>query len=143
MMMGGRWRTAWMLLLWTALLQEEENCHALAFLVEKSSMGRTMPTLLGTSKSSGTSRLFVATESSSQRDSDTGLENNGNKDLAEFDPVMASLIAAEEKRQHIGLELIASENFASRAVREALGSCLTNKYSEGGGESLMFCEWCG
>jgi glycine hydroxymethyltransferase len=37
----------------------------------------------------------------------------------------------EDRRQREGLELIASENFASAAVREALGSCLTNKYSEG------------
>ena len=44
---------------------------------------------------------------------------------------MAALIDAEELRQRSGIELIASENFASAAVREALGSCLTNKYSEG------------
>jgi glycine hydroxymethyltransferase len=41
------------------------------------------------------------------------------------------MIASEDGRQRAGLELIASENFASAAVREALGSCLTNKYSEG------------
>ena len=40
-------------------------------------------------------------------------------------------IAGEEKRQAEGLELIPSENYVSRAVREALGSVLTNKYSEG------------
>lgn len=51
--------------------------------------------------------------------------------LAEFDPDLAGLIAAEDLRQREGLELIASENFASKAVREVLGSCLTNKYSEG------------
>jgi glycine hydroxymethyltransferase len=51
--------------------------------------------------------------------------------LPDFDPVLANLIDAEERRQSSGLELIASENFASRAVREVLGSCLTNKYSEG------------
>jgi glycine hydroxymethyltransferase len=51
--------------------------------------------------------------------------------LTSFDPEMAALIAAEDQRQRNGLELIASENFASEAVREALGSCLTNKYSEG------------
>jgi glycine hydroxymethyltransferase len=50
----------------------------------------------------------------------------------EFDPQLALLIDAEDQRQRVGLELIASENFASKAVREALGSCLTNKYSEGG-----------
>lgn len=51
--------------------------------------------------------------------------------LSRFDPDMAALIDAEKNRQISGLELIASENFASLAVREALGSCLTNKYSEG------------
>lgn len=44
--------------------------------------------------------------------------------------VFAALIA-EEKRQREGIELIPSENIVSRAVREAMGSCLTNKYSEG------------
>ena len=52
-------------------------------------------------------------------------------DLASFDPEMAELIEAENKRQRCGLELIASENFCSAGVREALGSCLTNKYCEG------------
>lgn len=51
--------------------------------------------------------------------------------LAEQDAEVFSLIEAEASRQREGLELIASENFASAAVREALGSCLTNKYSEG------------
>jgi len=41
------------------------------------------------------------------------------------------IIKKEKQRQRLGLELIASENFASRAVLEALGSCLNNKYSEG------------
>ena len=51
--------------------------------------------------------------------------------LAAEDPEVWALIDAEDARQRDGLELIASENFASAAVREALGSCLTNKYSEG------------
>lgn len=42
-----------------------------------------------------------------------------------------SIIKKEKHRQTYGLELIASENFASRAVLEALGSCMNNKYSEG------------
>jgi len=53
--------------------------------------------------------------------------------LEDFDPEIAGWVEAEEKRQRNGLELIASENFASKAVRAVLGSCLTNKYSEGGG----------
>ena len=51
--------------------------------------------------------------------------------LEEFDPDLAAMIDAEDRRQRVGLELIASENFASAAVRQVLGSCLTNKYSEG------------
>jgi len=51
--------------------------------------------------------------------------------LADVDPEVAVDIAAEELRQNTGLELIASENFASRAVMEAAGSVLTNKYAEG------------
>ncbi len=51
--------------------------------------------------------------------------------LEKSDPAAARLIAAEERRQQGTIDLIASENIASRAVREALGSALTNKYSEG------------
>jgi len=56
-----------------------------------------------------------------------------NDALASFDPDLAELIQKEDRRQRVGLELIASENFCSPAVRQVLGSCLTNKYSEGGG----------
>jgi len=51
--------------------------------------------------------------------------------LAQADPELASLIQDEKVRQWRGIELIASENFTSAPVIEALGSCLTNKYSEG------------
>ncbi|BBN01476.1 glycine hydroxymethyltransferase [Marchantia polymorpha subsp. ruderalis] len=51
--------------------------------------------------------------------------------LEDFDPEIHSIIEHEKRRQFRGLELIASENFTSRAVMEAVGSCLTNKYSEG------------
>ena len=44
---------------------------------------------------------------------------------------MFKIVAAEKRRQRGGLELIASENFASKAVLDVLGSCLTDKYSEG------------
>src|SRR5580698_6863454 len=47
------------------------------------------------------------------------------------DPEVYGIIKKEEKRQKEGLELIASENYVSRAVLEAMGSILTNKYSEG------------
>jgi len=51
--------------------------------------------------------------------------------VAATDPRVASLLAAELERQRDGLELIASENFASPAVLAAAGSVLTNKYAEG------------
>jgi len=47
------------------------------------------------------------------------------------DPGIAKLLRGEEKRQAEGLELIPSENYVSRAVKEAMASSLTNKYSEG------------
>ncbi|KAJ0247378.1 Serine hydroxymethyltransferase 3 [Hirschfeldia incana] len=49
----------------------------------------------------------------------------------EVDPEVDDIIAKEKNRQFRSLELIASENFTSRAVMETVGSCLTNKYSEG------------
>ncbi|XP_059924873.1 serine hydroxymethyltransferase, mitochondrial [Gadus macrocephalus] len=55
----------------------------------------------------------------------------GQESLAEDDPEMWALLRSEKDRQCRGLELIASENFCSRAALEALGSCLNNKYSEG------------
>jgi glycine hydroxymethyltransferase len=51
--------------------------------------------------------------------------------LADVDPEIARAVADEIHRQNAGLELIASENFVSLAVLEALGSVLTNKYAEG------------
>jgi glycine hydroxymethyltransferase len=51
--------------------------------------------------------------------------------ISEVDPQIAEAIANEERRQHEGLELIASENFVSEAVLEAAGSVFTNKYAEG------------
>ncbi|MBE7042280.1 MAG: serine hydroxymethyltransferase [Ruminococcaceae bacterium] len=47
------------------------------------------------------------------------------------DPQVAQAILAEDKRQHSKIELIASENFVSEAVMQAMGSVLTNKYAEG------------
>jgi glycine hydroxymethyltransferase len=51
--------------------------------------------------------------------------------LADSDPAIADAIDHEGRRQHEGLEMIASENFVSRAVLEAVGSVFTNKYAEG------------
>ncbi|MBD0322876.1 MAG: serine hydroxymethyltransferase, partial [Aldersonia sp.] len=51
--------------------------------------------------------------------------------LAELDPEVAVAVGQELLRQQSTLEMIASENFAPRAVMEAQGSVLTNKYAEG------------
>jgi glycine hydroxymethyltransferase len=63
--------------------------------------------------------------------------------LAETDPAVAAAITNELHRQNHGLELIASENFVSRAVLEAAGSIFTNKYAEGypGRRYYGGCEW--
>jgi len=54
-----------------------------------------------------------------------------SRPLHEADPEIAAAIDNETRRQHEGLELIASENFVSEAVLEAAGSVFTNKYAEG------------
>ncbi len=60
------------------------------------------------------------------------MKNSGmSRPLFETDPQIAAAIDNETRRQHEGLELIASENFVSEAVLEAAGSVFTNKYAEG------------
>ena len=56
---------------------------------------------------------------------------NMSRPIYEVDPQIAAAIDNETRRQHEGLELIASENFVSEAVLEAAGSVFTNKYAEG------------
>ncbi|XP_076437509.1 serine hydroxymethyltransferase, mitochondrial-like [Babylonia areolata] len=56
---------------------------------------------------------------------------SGQETLDSADPEVMAILKKEKFRQTHGLELIASENFASRAVLEAVGSCMNNKYSEG------------
>ena len=51
--------------------------------------------------------------------------------MIEKDSLVFNLISRELKRQRQGIELIASENFVSKQVMQAMGSCLTNKYAEG------------
>ena len=55
----------------------------------------------------------------------------GNQSLQAADPDIFNILEKEKQRQYKGIELIASENFVCKAVMEALGSHLTNKYSEG------------
>jgi glycine hydroxymethyltransferase len=59
------------------------------------------------------------------------MDDRRNAPLAEVDPLVARAIDQEVARQANGLELIASENFVSEAVLEAMGSVFTNKYAEG------------
>jgi glycine hydroxymethyltransferase len=63
--------------------------------------------------------------------SSSALSNKMYRPLYEADPEIAAAIDNETRRQHEGLELIASENFVSEAVLEAAGSVFTNKYAEG------------
>ncbi|MUN62528.1 serine hydroxymethyltransferase [Kocuria sediminis] len=63
--------------------------------------------------------------------STSSIQSVTNQPLAEVDPEVAAAIADELGRQRGTLEMIASENFAPRAVLEAQGSVLTNKYAEG------------
>src|SRR5881396_2411971 len=71
------------------------------------------------------------------------MDNLLNLPLAEVDPQISNAIDNEVARQANGLELIASENFVSEAVLEAMGSVFTNKYAEGypGKRYYGGCEW--
>src|SRR5947209_11960619 len=66
-----------------------------------------------------------------------------NASLSEVDPLISDAIDNEVRRQAEGLELIASENFVSEAVLEAMGSVFTNKYAEGYPKKRYYggCEW--
>lgn len=74
--------------------------------------------------------IFLATEFEGGRHA-RRVDKAGGSPLALGDPEVAAAVSGEEKRQRHHVELIASENFASRAVMEAQGSVLTNKYAEG------------
>lgn len=71
------------------------------------------------------------------------MEKSFTENLAEADPLLFSTIEGELHRQQNQIELIASENLVSRAVLEAQGSILTNKYAEGypGKRYYGGCEW--
>ena len=75
---------------------------------------------------------FIQTNDMSTRtDSSSTSEHPDELSLESIDPAIFQSISAERLRQTRNIELIASENFTSRAVMEAQGSCLTNKYAEG------------
>ena len=69
-------------------------------------------------------------DANDRSDSST-MNYSGNLSLEQVDPLIFQAIENERKRQFENIELIASENFASRAVMAAQGSVLTNKYAEG------------
>jgi glycine hydroxymethyltransferase len=71
------------------------------------------------------------------------MTNSLNAPLSQVDPLISQAIDNEVIRQATGLELIASENFVSEAVLEAMGSVFTNKYAEGypGKRYYGGCEW--
>jgi glycine hydroxymethyltransferase len=71
------------------------------------------------------------------------MSSSFNATLAEIDPLISDAIDNEVRRQADGLELIASENFVSEAVLEAMGSVFTNKYAEGYPKKRYYggCEW--
>jgi glycine hydroxymethyltransferase len=77
----------------------------------------------------GFSKGIMPTENRSEDESNSRPSSAGR--LREVDREIFNAIEREEKRQRENIELIASENFTSRAVMEAQGSCLTNKYAEG------------
>lgn len=85
----------------------------------------------------GGSGLAASSMENMPQQSESGIEGGGppatslGGGLRAVDPEIFEAIAEEEKRQRENIELIASENFTSRAVMEAQGSCLTNKYAEG------------
>ncbi len=76
-------------------------------------------------------RVRAATSAPSVSAHVTSLKASNQNSLASEDPEVYSILCDEYERQKCGIELIASENFASANVMSALGSCMTNKYSEG------------
>ncbi len=74
---------------------------------------------------------------------DYAAENAGTIAIYDADPEIYAVLKAEDKRQKENLELIASENIVSKAVREVQGSRMTNKYAEGYPAKRWYngCEW--
>ena len=96
------------------------NCIATQLSATSSTMLSSIRSSVAPSLRRSSVRLFAASAGSDL-----------NKRLTEQDPELCKLIEQEKARQRNSLVLIASENFTSRAVLDALGSVLSNKYSEG------------
>ncbi len=93
--------------------------------VQSEGVGRIVEAFLGTAFEGGRHERRVGMLAQ------IGNAGGGCQSLAEADPEIFKAVEAEALRQFENIELIASENFTSRAVMEAQGSCLTNKYAEG------------
>lgn len=83
---------------------------------------------VSSSSTTAVKRVFVDSSLESRR---CAVKSWGNQSLRMADPEIFDIMEKEKHRQYKGIELIASENFVCKAVMEALGSHLTNKYSEG------------
>src|SRR5262249_61508878 len=95
---------------------------------------RARPRLRSSRSGSAPSSPAAVMPAGWRRSSPSTMCENGSREmhrLADTDPEIAKALRAEAQRQHRNLELIASENFVSEAVLEAVGSVLTNKYAEG------------
>ncbi|CAN5433591.1 hypothetical protein BH09VER1_BH09VER1_30830 [soil metagenome] len=90
----------------------------------RDTLKRALPSVLKYVEQHITNTTKMSTTSSNYKKTETPA-------LSAVDPQIAEVIAQEAHRQFEHVELIASENFTSRAVMEAQGSCLTNKYAEG------------
>ena len=89
---------------------------------------------LGHATERGTAGAILATSESQTSELKTGAamsDSLNSHTLAELDPDIAKVLDDELNRQRATLEMIASENFVPRAVLQAQGSVLTNKYAEG------------
>lgn len=85
----------------------------------------------GSPSSNGGSRVPISSDQQSLEARRSSVSAWGNQSLRLADPDLFQIMENERQRQCKGIELIASENFVCKAVMEALGSHLTNKYSEG------------
>nr|KJB29375.1 hypothetical protein B456_005G097200 [Gossypium raimondii] len=80
---------------------------------------------------SGSSLYYMSTAAAEKEKARANWIHQLNAPLEEIDPEIANIIELEKARQWKGLELIPSENFTSLSVMQAVGSVMTNKYSEG------------
>merc|ERR1712216_875188 len=113
-------------------IHQRERTHTML----AATVRRSSSVFRGAARATGT-RYFAAVSNADEYKKFTGPKAHVtwpeacNKSLAEMDPEMADIIEHEKARQWKGLELIPSENFTSRSVMEAVGSVMTNNYSEG------------